>query len=207
MTQDMQAARDDLAFMKALAHEGRRAPLIAGPFLLAGGVVFGLASVAAWAVAARVVDAPPIWQMWIWVAALIVYAPFWLLAMKGAKRKPGAGALTNRVVGTAWSAIGCAIFAMFAATSIEAVRSHSFIVWAPFACMVLSLYGAGWLLTAIMCDLSWVRPIGLACFAAALIVAIFITSPAVLLIYAVALLLLVALPGWLLMRAEPSDIV
>ena len=39
MTRDTQTIQDDIAYMRALAHEGRHAPLLAGPVLVAAAVV------------------------------------------------------------------------------------------------------------------------------------------------------------------------
>ena len=50
MTQDqLQSIKDDIAYMKALAQEGRQAPLLGGSILIAAGVIFGLASLGQWA--------------------------------------------------------------------------------------------------------------------------------------------------------------
>ena len=38
---DQDAIRDDIAFMRALAEEGRNGPLVGGPMLLAAGLSFG----------------------------------------------------------------------------------------------------------------------------------------------------------------------
>lgn len=45
MTRDqVQSVHDDIAYMKALAQEGRQAPLLGGSILIAAGLIFGLAS-------------------------------------------------------------------------------------------------------------------------------------------------------------------
>ena len=43
MTRDqMQSVHDDIAYMKALAQEGRQAPLLGGFILISAGLIFGL---------------------------------------------------------------------------------------------------------------------------------------------------------------------
>ena len=44
MTRDAQTIHDDIAYMRALAHEGRHAPLLAGPVLVAAAAIFGTAN-------------------------------------------------------------------------------------------------------------------------------------------------------------------
>ena len=41
MTRETQAIQDDIAYMRSLAHEGRHAPLLAGPILVTAAIVFG----------------------------------------------------------------------------------------------------------------------------------------------------------------------
>ena len=41
MTDQNQAIRDDIAFMRALAEEGRQTPLLGGSVLVAVGLIFG----------------------------------------------------------------------------------------------------------------------------------------------------------------------
>jgi len=43
MTRDTQTIQDDIAYMRALAQEGRHAPLLAGPVLVTAAVIFGAA--------------------------------------------------------------------------------------------------------------------------------------------------------------------
>ena len=64
-----------------------------------------------------------------------------------------------------------------------------------------------WSLAAVMSGLRWLRTVALGCFATAVAIAFLVDRPEVFLAFAVALLALVALPGWLLMRGEPSNIV
>ena len=45
---DQNAIRDDIAFMRALAEQGQRGPLIGGAIMLAGGGLFGTASLIIW---------------------------------------------------------------------------------------------------------------------------------------------------------------
>ena len=73
MTDDqMQSVRDDIAYMRGLAHEGRTTPLLGGSILIAAGLIFGTASVGHWAIISGVVG--------LSVSAL---TPMWLVATLG----------------------------------------------------------------------------------------------------------------------------
>ena len=58
MTEDnMQVLRDDLAFMRDLAHDGSNTPLLFGGVMVAAGLIFGVASVGHWLIASGVLRA------------------------------------------------------------------------------------------------------------------------------------------------------
>lgn len=75
---------------------------------------------------------------------------------------------------------------------------------APF---VLVIYGIGWAVASMMSDLKWLRWLGVGAFAGAVVMGLLAGSSVQYLAYAAALLLLAALPGWLLLRQEPSTTV
>jgi hypothetical protein len=58
-----------------------------------------------------------------------------------------------------------------------------------------------------MSEVKWLRGVSIASFLAAVVVALGSNSKVDYLVMAAALYLLMALPGWLLTRAEPSDVV
>lgn len=74
MTRDAQTIQDDIAYMRALAHEGRHAPLLAGRFLVAAALIFGTANIGQWAIQSGVIDVNPWAQLWLWIGAGIVFA-------------------------------------------------------------------------------------------------------------------------------------
>ncbi|GBQ29201.1 hypothetical protein ACLRDC_09925 [Gluconacetobacter sacchari] len=194
--------RDDLAFMRALAEAGRSAPLTSGPYFLGAGLLFGLASVVAWAVATGRAGLPPQAQVWVWLAAMVVYLPVIWVLNRAQPGRPGSVVMVNRAIGMMWSGLGTGVGIMFLAGLILAWRCGTPIVWVMFPSLVLALYGAGWSATAVISGQSWLRLVAAGAFAGALAVAATIDSSAVLLLYGLLILLLVALPGWVLLRRE-----
>ena len=70
MTDDQtQSLHDDIAYMRAMAQEGRNAPLLSGPIMVAAGVIFGSASLVQWAIQTGLVVVSPWAQLWVWLAA------------------------------------------------------------------------------------------------------------------------------------------
>src|SRR4051812_36060115 len=70
---DMQSVRDDIAFMRALAEEGRTAPLVGGGILLTAGLVFGAASLGHYAVMSGLIHVSPWAYPVVWFGAAVVF--------------------------------------------------------------------------------------------------------------------------------------
>jgi hypothetical protein len=208
MTHDVQAIRDDLAFMRALAQEGRRAPLLIGHNLLVGGIVYGTASLFAGAVAARLVALPWWMEGAVWLAVTPIYVGYcYVRRTQWRVAQPGATAVTNRAVHAAWRGIGYALLSLMAAAFLASYHMKSAAPFVLFPSIVMALYGLGWMVAAAMSETKWLRAVSAASFVAAVAIAFAGQTLAIYLVTAVALYLLMALPGWLLTRSEPSDVV
>ena len=101
--------------------------------------------------------------------------------------------------------MGWTIFVISLAIGILSWRTHSYIPVLIFPPLILGLYGMGWSVAAAMTRKRWIWMTAIGSYAAALLVAWLSVDPIVYLVYSVALLLLMALPGFILMRQEPSD--
>jgi hypothetical protein len=208
MTNDqLQSIRDDIAYVSALAQEGRRTPLLGGAILVAAGVIFGIASLLHWAILSRVLALGPtaLNVMWFCAVALFLGALFVLKARLSGR--PGARSATNRASGAAWAGMGGAAFAIAAALFIAVWKTGDWIFMGLFPPVILALYGAAWAVSAAMADRRWLNGVALGSFAAAIASAWLIGSASQYLIYAAALFLLAAVPGLALMREEPTDVV
>ena len=206
--EQMQNVRDDIAFMRALAAEGQRTPLLGGAILVAAGVIFGLASLAYWAMLEGVLRLDENWgSMIIWMGALAVFLVALTILNMRVGRKPGARSPANRASGTAWMAVGFSIFAMGVSYAVAAVQLRSEEVMATFPSVIFALYGAGWAVAAAMTGKRWLWAIAFGSWLMAPILAWLSGLTLQFILYAAALFLLMAAPGFALMREEPSDIV
>jgi hypothetical protein len=207
MTQDAQSVREDLAFIKTLAQEGRRAPLMSGRFLLSAGLVYGVTSLVAWAITIRLIDVPLDWLAGLWLGVTIVFVPSTRLLGRFVVNRPGLTAANNRAAFAVWQGLGFALTSMLVAACAISAIVKTPIVFAVFPSIVLAVYGMAWWLAAAVSDLNWLRWTALGCFVSAVLIALLIESTAIYLAYAAALFAFLALPGWLLMRAEPAALV
>lgn len=203
---NMQVLRDDIAFMRDLAHEGGNTPLLFGGVLVAAGLVFGLASVGHWLIASGVLRLAPWWFMVNWLAAAGVFGVVCTRLVRRAGARHGSSSTANRATGAAWSGIGFAIFASWLGLVAMAVTTGDWRVMNAFPVLILALYGAAWFVAGEMSRQRWLRLVALASFGAAVALGVLAASPHLMLAYAACLMLVAVVPGIVLMREESAKI-
>jgi len=202
MTEHNEDPVADIAWMRRLAEEGAQAPMQGAPILMAAGLTFSAGSLAFWAEINGMFQVPGIFGV-SWLAATALFLAILTFNLIGSRRRTGVMTAANRAIGTVWSAVGLGIFALFMALIINDIRvgaadgGNSF--WlAPSVIMVF--YGLGWAVTSAMMKSRPLWWLAMASFVAAPLLALLAGQAAQYLAYAAALFLLMALPGWLLMR-------
>jgi hypothetical protein len=189
---DQNAIRDDIAFMRTLAEEGRSGP-IGGSILVASGLSFGSASLAIWICATwRLLHAN--WQFSaIWFASMAVLLAYLLIgkAISGPTRGQ-----TPRAVGVAWSGAGLSIFFVGLSVAVMAEHGKDAFVAAAFMPFIQCIYGSAWFAAAALTRARWLYAVAFGSFAAALVTAWCAgEGNLIFLVYAVSVYALVAAPG------------
>ena len=208
MTRDqVQSVHDDIAYMKALAQEGRRAPLLGGSILIAAGLVFGLASIVAYGIDSGILNVPPVAYAFLWGGAMLVFFVVLAWQIRKTDRKPGAQSAANRAAGAGWMGVGLGIFVMALSMAVIGWKVQSPIPSLIFPSLIFALYGSGWAVSATMSDQKWQWKLAIACWIAAPLIAFLTGSALMWLAYAAGLFLFALLPGVLLVRQEPSEVI
>lgn len=176
---------DDLAYARALAEEGRHAPLI-------GGLIEGL-----WRGAVGFV--------WIGFAALSSIGVFVLRARVGAK--PGGSAMANRVDARVWEGVAITIAVLAVSILTRAVLSGDFTLAGAIMASGFGLYGVPLFVTACISDQRWLRSIAVLSWITSAALWFFLAEPWAYLIASAACLVVLVGPGIVLMRREPAAIV
>ena len=205
MTEKIEDPAADIAWMRRLAEEGAQAPMQGNSLLMFGGLFYGLASLFHWAVVADLLPLAEN-QLWIgWVVATVAYWAILAITIPRLRRSAGVYTTANRAAGIAWTGMGWGIFAMFIAMAVlgwrladEAAMNAMF---ALIPSIIMVFYGVGWAVHATMQRSRGLWMLSLGSFAAAPLLALFAGTAEQYLAYAAALFLLMALPGFLLMRA------
>lgn len=208
MTRDqVQSVHDDIAYMKALAQEGRQTPLLGGSILITAGLVFGLASLVNYGIAAGVIGMPSVGYLVLWGGAMLVFFAALIIQTRRCASKPGAQSAANRAASAGWMSVGLAIFVMSLSMGVIGWKTHSPLVTLIFPSLIFALYGSGWAVSATMSDQKWQWKLAIACWIAAPAIALLTGSPLMWLGYAAGLFAFALVPGILLVRQEPSEVI
>ncbi len=198
MTNTEQMKEVDVAWLKALAESGKNAPLQMGPYLAAGGLWFGGASLTLALMQMGVLGLPASAIGWVWIVAALGFgASMYLLIRRDcAVGQPG----HNKVINGAWSGAGFGIFTFWAATALMAMQLESVEVLNTISLAVLVIYGILWWAIGTVTGAVWMRTLALLSFASTAPVALAVGTQFVWLAYTCALVVCALLPGIYLMR-------
>ncbi len=200
MTDDVKAIRDDLAFLRALAEDGARTPLLGGSLLAAAGGCYGAASLVQWLVLTDVIAVPKVWLFGLWAVTVAVHLTLQGVLIGKVAKAPGADSTSNRAHHDVWTGVGIACFVLFAALGLASWKAQTGLLIGFAPSIILVLYGAAWWVAASVSKLVWIRLVAIASFAAAIGMSLLIGSTSVWLAYALALFLLAFVPGLALSR-------
>lgn len=203
----IQTLKDDIAFMRALAQEGSAAPLLFGGVIVAAGLIFGAGAIGHWLIASDILRVSPWFFMVNWLGAAAVFGVALALLLRRAKGRPGFSSGGNKATGAAWAGVGLAIVVMWVGMTAIGLVTGDWAVMNVFPVLIFALYGAAWFVAAEMSGKRWLRLVAFGSFAAAVGMGVLTGHPLQMIGYAGCLMLLAVLPGLILMRQEPSDIV
>lgn len=134
----------------------------------------------------------------IWFGATAIFMVC-LRILKGRLAPSGAGA--SKATGVGWMTSGWAVFVIVISLMIVSYRTSNWLIMAALPAMILSIYGAVWMLGAILSRQRWVFIVAAASFLMALVNAWWVVDYVNLyLVFAVSLLGLLTAPGLIMMR-------
>lgn len=202
----------DLAYVRALAEEGRDAPLVGGVYYLLWGGLMGGAALVAFLGLAGVVSLGRGGAFVPWAAAAAIG---WIASMLLSRRRakmPGTFTLGNRTAAATWLAVGMFITVFWAAllfahddfTALGVPRYFLFYLMFPVA---FGVYGVAFYATAVAARADWLKIFAVLSWGFSIAALFLAGSVYQFLAGALGSLVCAALPGLLLMRGEPQEIV
>lgn len=208
MTDDI---RDDLAYVKALAEEGRDTPLVGGVHYVTWGAVISAAAFLSWLNAIGVI-ALGVLQMPMWIGAFAIGWGLSLFLGPRQSAKPGAATRGNRTASAVWFAIGVFITSFWAGLMVVHDNFTDYGVPAYFLFNLMfpiafGLYAIAFYATAAAANVGWLKGFALLALGFSMVSLLFMITPYQPLIAAIGTVLCAVVPGVILMRGEPSEIV
>ena len=203
---------DDLAYVKALAEEGRDTPLVGGVMYVIWGCLIGTAALLVYAHA----------MSWISLGSMAGYAPWitasaigWVLSVflgRRANRKPGAATLGNKTATAVWCSVGIFITGfwivlMVVHDNFQADGIPPYFLFGLMFPMFFGLYGVALYATATAARATWLRWFAALSWIMSALSMVLMASPHQMLVAVIGCFIGVAGPGLILMRNEPSEIV
>lgn len=198
----------DLAYARTLAEEGRHAPLLGGAYLLFWGALNAVAFLCHWALLEGFLPMaggaafPVLWMTYGLFAGLGM-----AFLRSRTREKPGLTSIGARAERAMWSGAAWAIGAIVLGSIARMVISQD--PTAPNAIFgaAFALYGAALFGVAMLSEQTWLKAFAWLSFAVAATLCLFANESWAYVNAAVGSILVLAAPGVILLRREPSAIV
>lgn len=201
MSQHPQAdVQGDIAYMKSLAAEGRHAPVMVGPILVAAALWFGAATAVQWLIALGRIPLSGWGIMWMWVGAGVGFAALLYVLIRKVDVQSGSKTKDNVAIGAAWSACGYSIFGLWLVLMAFGLSTGNWATMSLMPAVVMIAYGAAWMIAGQVVRQGWMILTGVVCFAGAAALGWFAFTHWTYVIYLALLICVALLPGLHLMK-------
>ena len=204
MTADVQSAREDLAFLKALVGGDEDAGMRSlGESYFAGGLIYGGQMLLHAAQGLGWLPQGGSLSLLIGLGPTALFIPvlIWIIRRNRTNLPSG---VVGRAVGTVFASIGLANLFLILVVGTVAWREGSITTWLIYPCSVFVLQGAAWLFAYMMRRRVWLLLVAFGWFASAVAMAFSVTAPGYYILFAgLGLWLCMALPGWFVLRRDP----
>lgn len=200
MTDPAESARDDLAFVRALVTEGGQVQQSVGAGLFAGGACYGVQCLLQWAILASGWKAPDLLNLAIGILPTILFLAL-LTRLIWRDRENSQHGIGTRALNAAFGGAGLAMLTTSLIFGYLAFREQSIMIWLFHPLMVCVVQGTVWYIAYAIRRRGWIGLVSGAWFACALVLTLLMSHHVFVLVLALALLFLMALPGWVMMRS------
>lgn len=205
MNDEIQSARDDLAFIRALSERTGQGSIAGGSVFLAGGLLYGLQCLYHWGQLKGWVNLPEPVNLAVAVGTTVVFMAV-LIAVLWRDRKRRQTGMASRALNAMFGGIGLANLAMVAVFGVNAAAEGDFRIWLFYPAVIFALQGAAWYASSVIRQRAWQAVVGIGWLAVAVVLGLSRNSLDVYLFTtAAALFLLMALPGWVLIRLARKE--
>ena len=199
---DTQQAHADLAFMKALVEEGGRSQMTGGAIFLAAGLLYGLQCLVHWSQIVGITRFSDTFML-VFVIGITVTFLIVLGVLTWRDRAVGQRTVGTRALNAVFVGAGLANLVLCGVFGLVAWRQRSTTIWLLYPVTVSVVQGVAWYVAYVMRKRLWLALVSAGWIATAAGLALLVGSgdeAAYVGLLGVALLVLLALPGWVMMR-------
>lgn len=204
MKDNLDSARDDLAFVRALVSEGGQAQGSLGEALLAGGLCYGVQCFLQWGLLVSKWSAPPLVPLAAGVLPTVIFLML-VIRLTIRDRKASQHGISTRAMNAAFGGAGLAALVTAVIFGTMAYKYQNITIWLFHPIMICVVQATVWYIAYAIRRRGWIGLVSGGWFAGALLLTMIIEHHWFVLMMGVILLLLMALPGWALMRNTPAQ--
>lgn len=201
---DPQAAREALAFIKALVDRGEQVQLSGGLLLLSGGLLYGVQCLLHGLDMSGSLRMGALGHVINGILPTILFLIILSVVLWRDRHKTHANA-GSRAINAAFGGVGLANLFMNLVFGYAAFTQKLWLIWMLYPISLCALMGAGWYVAAVAQRKLWPALVCAGWFVTAVLLAWRVETPEYLLILSGALVLLMAVPGYLLMRSDAGQ--
>lgn len=200
-TSDLQAARDDLAYMRSLVSGGAAMQSTIGEAFTWAGALYGGQCILHWLQTLGLVASEGLIALAISLLPTLLFCAILGVIIWKDRKKPSGGAAT-RALSAVFQGAGLANLVMACVFAYGAYKAESFGLWLYHPIVVCMIQGVAWYVAWAILRRAWLGLVALGWFATtvALGVAVFADIGVYLLVLGVALIVCMAIPGWVIWR-------
>lgn len=201
MASDVQTARDDLAFMRGLVGGTGPTQAIIGECFFWAGLIFGSQCFLHWLQVLNVAPSEgPAALAIAWIPTILFCGILTVIIWKNRKTK--VTGVAARALGAVFQGAGLANLVMAFVFAYGASKAESFGLWLYHPIVVCMFQGVAWFVAWVILRRTWLGFAAAGWFVTtvALGVAVYASIGAYLLILSIALIVLMAIPGWVIWR-------
>jgi hypothetical protein len=199
---DVQTARDDLAFLRGLVGDDGTPMRSFGQAYFAAGLIYGGQMILHAAQTMGYLPQNAVTGLLVGLGPTVLFLPIlaWIIVANRLKTAPSTG-MATRAVSIIFGVTGISNLFLAAVIGAVAWREQSATTWLIYPCAVFVLQGAAWFFAFMMQRRAWHLVVALGWFASAVAMALTATALGWFILFAGAgLWLCMALPGFVILR-------
>ena len=206
MNDDAKSASEDLAYMRALVDERGKGFKSGGSLYAAAGLIYGAQCLLTWPTVAGFITFSAFVSLIIGVLPTVLFLALLAYYLWRDRKQMQIKGTASRAIASAFAGAGLANISLVIVFATAAYQRHDFSIWLFYPVVVCALQGAVWYAIAQIQRRIWMGVVATGWLLTAVASGFLIPSPdQYLLLLGLALIALMAIPGYLMMQSAKGE--